>query len=323
MAKILLFGRSGQLGWELARRLAPLGELTVVGSSEVDFSRPEAIRATVRAVRPSLIVNAAAYTAVDRAESEPDLAWAINAEAPGILAEEAARTGSLFVHYSTDYVFDGAKPEPYIETDSTNPINEYGKSKLGGEKAIARAMAGSDGRWLIFRTSWVYGARGSNFLLTMLRMAKERSELRIVDDQVGAPTSSEAIAQATLAVLARVFPIEASHAPAQSPPPPPTLPSDWSGVYHLTCSGSTSWYGFAREFLTRTAEATGATLPALIPIPTSEFPRPARRPANSRLCCDLLRETFGIPLPPWQEALDQVLDQIRDPARSQFRADQS
>jgi dTDP-4-dehydrorhamnose reductase len=329
MAKILLFGRSGQLGWELARKLAPLGELTVVGSAEVDFVRPEPIRAAIRTAQPSLIVNAAAYTAVDKAESEADLAWAINAEAPGVLAEEAARSGSLLVHYSTDYVFDGVKPEPYVETDPTNPINEYGKSKLGGERAIAQAMAGSDGRWLIFRTSWVYGARGSNFLLTMLRLAKERSELRIVDDQIGAPTSSEAIAQATVDVLARVLPVKPGQAPAQSPPS--TFPSEWSGIYHLTCSGSASWFGFARESLTRTASTTGAAIPTLIPIPTVEFPRPARRPANSRLCCDLLRETFGVTLPPWQEALERVLgqlcDQVRDPAHEQaldqLHADQS
>jgi dTDP-4-dehydrorhamnose reductase len=317
MAKILLFGRSGQLGWELARKLASRGELTVLGSAEVDFARPEAIRAAVRAVQPSLIVNAAAYTAVDKAESEPDLAWAINAEAPGVLAEEAARTGSLLVHYSTDYVFDGAKPAPYVETDLTNPINVYGKAKLGGEQAIARAMAGSNGRWLIFRTSWVYGARGSNFLLTILRLANERSELRIVDDQIGAPTSSEAIAQATAAVLARVFAADSPTGTSSQPPsnvPFPTLPADWSGIYHLTCSGAISWFGFAKEFLTCTAHATGSPAPTLIPISTSEFPRPARRPANSRLSCDLLCETFGVTLQPWQRALEWVLDQIRDQA---------
>jgi dTDP-4-dehydrorhamnose reductase len=310
MAKILLFGRSGQLGWELAHTLAPLGELTVLGSTDVDFAHPEAIRAAVRAAHPSLIVNAAAYTAVDKAESEPDLAWAINAEAPGILAEEAARTGSLLVHYSTDYVFDGARSAPYIETDPTNPLNVYGKTKLGGEQAIARATAGPAGRYLILRTSWVYGARGSNFLLTMLRMAKERSELRIVDDQVGAPTSSEAIAQATAAILARVFAEGSAQAGTRSQPPAePTLPADWSGIYHLTCSGAASWFDFASEFLTRRAAVTGAPIPTLIPIPTSEFPRPARRPANSQLCCELVCETFGVTLPTWQQALQRVLDQ--------------
>jgi dTDP-4-dehydrorhamnose reductase len=314
MAKILLFGRSGQLGWELSRKLSSLGELTVLGSTDVDFASPEAIRAAVRSVHPSLIVNAAAYTAVDKAESEPDLAWAINAEAPGVLAEESARLGCLLVHYSTDYVFDGAKPDPYLETDVTNPINVYGKTKLGGERAIARAMAGSEGRWLVFRTSWVYGARGTNFLLTMLRLARERSELRIVDDQIGAPTSSEAISQATVAVLARIFsanpaPAGSETVPALQPSAEP-LPADWSGVYHLTCSGGASWFGFAREFLTSMAEATGAPIPALIPISTVEFPRPARRPANSRLSCELLRETFGITLPPWQQALQRVLEQL-------------
>lgn len=314
MAKILLFGRTGQLGWELSRELASLGELTVLGSTDVDFARPDAIRTAVRSVQPSLIVNAAAYTAVDKAESEPDLAWTINAEAPGVLAEEAARIGGLLVHYSTDYVFDGTKSEPYLESDPTNPINVYGKSKLGGEQSIAQAMAGSEGRWLVFRTSWVYGPRGTNFLLTMIRLAKQRSELRIVDDQVGAPTSSEAIAQATAAVLARFLPIDPGHTWPQagtgSQPLSEPLPADWSGVYHLTCSGAASWFGFAKEFLTRTAEATGATIPTLIPIPTAEFPRPARRPANSRLCGEHLRETFGVTLPPWQQALDRVLTQI-------------
>jgi dTDP-4-dehydrorhamnose reductase len=310
MAKILLFGRTGQLGWELSYKLASLGELTVFGSTDVDFTRPAAIRAAVRSVSPSLIVNAAAYTAVDKAESEPDLAWALNAEAPGALAEEAASLGSLLIHYSTDYVFDGTKPEPWVETDTTNPLNIYGKTKLGGEQAIARAMAGSDGRWLVFRTSWVYGARGNNFLLTMLRLAKERSELRIVDDQVGAPTSSEAIAQATTAVLSRVFSGDPAQAEAPSQPPAEDLPTDWSGIYHLTCSGAASWFGFAREFLTRADETAGTPLPTLIPIPTAEFPRPARRPANSRLSCEHLRQTFGVTLPSWQQALQRVLEQL-------------
>jgi dTDP-4-dehydrorhamnose reductase len=314
MAKILLFGRSGQLGWELARRLASLGELTVLGSTDVDFARPEAIRSAVRAIHPSLIVNAAAYTAVDKAEAEPDLAWAINANAPRVLAEEAARTGSLLVHYSTDYVFDGAKPEAYIETDSPNPINVYGKTKLGGEQAIAAAMAGSEGRYLIFRTSWVYGARGTNFLLTMLRLAKERTELRIVDDQVGAPTSSEAIAQATVDVLDCCFGVDPALGGTRpqplAEPPHPAPPAEWSGIYHLTCSEAASWFGFAREFLTRSTEATGFPIPTLVPISTAEFPRPARRPANSRLSCELLRETFGVTLPPWQQALERVLQQV-------------
>jgi dTDP-4-dehydrorhamnose reductase len=311
MAKILLFGRTGQLGWELAKRLASLGELTVLGSTDVDFADPESIRAAVRAVHPSLIVNAAAYTAVDKAENEPDLAWAVNAEAPGVLAQEAARLGSLLVHYSTDYVFDGAKAEPYIETDPTNPINEYGKSKLGGEQAIASAMDVSEGRFLIFRTSWVYGPRGTNFLLTMLRLAKERPELRIVSDQVGAPTSSEAIAQATVDILARCFGCDPGQAGPRSQTPaeaqPPALPRDRNGIYHLTCSGAASWFEFAKEFLTSTSEATGFPLPELTPISTAEFPRPARRPANSRLSCELLGNTFGVTLPTWQEGLRRVL----------------
>ena len=314
MAKILLFGRSGQIGWELAHRLSSLGELTVLGSTDVDFASPGGIRAAVRAIHPLLIVNAAAYTAVDKAESEPDLARAINAQAPGVLAEEAVRIGSLLVHYSTDYVFDGGKTEPYIESDPANPINVYGRTKLEGEQAIAHAMAGSDARFLIFRTSWVYGARGTNFLLTMLHLAKERSELRIVDDQVGAPTSSEAIAEATFSVLVRVFAEGSTAAGTRLQSSKeialPAFPADWSGIYHLTCSGATSWFGFAEEFLTRTAESSGAQIPRLVPISSAEFPRPARRPANSRLSCELFRETFQVTLPTWQEALQRVLSTL-------------
>ena len=296
MTKIrtLVFGRGGQLGWELRHKLACLGGVAGAGSPEVDFSKPDTIRNAVRAAAPAVIVNAAAYTAVDKAESEPELALAINGTAPGVLAEEARRLGSILVHYSTDYVFDGAKQGSYVETDATNPLNVYGRTKLAGDEAI-QSVGGS---YLILRTSWVYGARGSNFLLTMLRLAKEREELRIVDDQTGAPTSSECIAQATANILAQVL---GSHGGGLE---------GRSGIYHLTCGGETTWFGFAKALLTRSAATSGIAIPKLIPITTSEFPRPAQRPANSRLSCKRLEETFGVRMPPWEEALSLVLETL-------------
>ncbi len=296
MTKIrtLVFGRGGQLGWELRHKLACLGGVAGAGSPEVDFSKPDTIRNAVRAAAPEVIVNAAAYTAVDKAESEPELALAINGTAPGVLAEEARRLGSILVHYSTDYVFDGAKQGSYVETDATNPLNVYGRTKLAGDEAI-QSVGGS---YLILRTSWVYGARGSNFLLTMLRLAKEREELRIVDDQTGAPTSSECIAQATANILAQVL---GSHGGGLE---------GRSGIYHLTCGGETTWFGFAKALLTRSAATSGIAIPKLIPITTSEFPRPAQRPANSRLSCKRLEETFGVRMPPWEEALSLVLETL-------------
>jgi len=292
MTRTLVFGRSGQLGWELRHKLSCLGEVKTVGSGEVDLANPDAIRQAIRDFAPSIIVNAAAYTAVDKAESEPEIAWAINATAPGLLAEEAKRNGSLLIHYSTDYVFDGSKEGPYVESDATNPLNEYGKSKLGGEKAIAAV----GGDFLILRTSWVYGARGTNFLLTMLRLAKEKPELRIVNDQAGAPTSSECIAQTTAHILAQVVGNEGLQGRG--------------GLYHLTCAGATTWFGFAEEFLRKSFAESGSTLPALIPIPTSEFPRPAKRPLNSRLSCKRLEEEFGVKMPDWQTSLSLVLETL-------------
>ncbi len=229
MTRLLVFGRSGQLGWELSHKLSCLGAVKTVGSSEVDFANPDAIRQAIRDFEPSIIVNAAAYTAVDKAESEPEAAWAINAMAPGVLAEESKRIGSLLVHYSTDYVFDGSKDGLYVESDATNPLNEYGKSKLGGEKAIA-AVGGDS---LILRTSWVYAARGTNFLLTMLRLAKEKPELRIVNDQTGAPTSSECIAQTTAHILGQILSGQRSSGPGRS------LSPDLCGSNHVVwiCRG--------------------------------------------------------------------------------------
>jgi dTDP-4-dehydrorhamnose reductase len=279
--RILLLGKNGQVGWELARALAPLGEVTALGRAELDLADVPRLIATVRALQPEVIVNAAAYTAVDKAESEQDAAFAVNATAPRVLAEEAKRSGALLVHFSTDYVFDGAKATPYVEEDPTNPLNVYGASKLAGERAIAAAGC----RHLILRTSWVYGPRGANFMLSMLRLARERPQLRVVDDQVGAPTSSRAIADATAAVLVRAM---------ASP--------GLEGLYHLTASGETSWCGFARAILAR----AGIEIP-VVPIPTEQYPTPARRPRNSRLDCARLRAAFGVTLAPWQESLAEAM----------------
>jgi dTDP-4-dehydrorhamnose reductase len=294
--KILVFGRIGQVGWELRHKLACLGQVTAIEYPEIDFSKPDLIRAVVRTVEPTIILNAAAYTAVDKAESEPELATAINATAPGVIAEEAKRLGSILVHYSTDYVFDGAKQDPYVETDAPNPINVYGRTKLEGDQAIQSV----GGDYLILRTSWVYGARGSNFLLTMLRLAKEQPELRIVDDQIGAPTSSECIAQATSDILAQLLAPSGRGLDGRS------------GIYNLTSTGETSWFGFAQALLTKSSGTFGFTVPNLIPIKTSEFPRPAKRPANSRLSCQRLEQTFGVTLPHWEHALSLVLDTLTE-----------
>jgi dTDP-4-dehydrorhamnose reductase len=295
-SRILIFGRIGQVGWELRHKLACLGQVSTVEYPEVDFTNPDSIRNAVRAVEPAVIVNAAAYTAVDKAESELQVATAINATGPGVLAEEAKRLGGLLVHYSTDYVFDGTKPSPYVETDTPNPINVYGKTKLAGDQTIQSA----GGDYLILRTSWVYGARGSNFLLTMLRLAQERSEMQIVDDQIGSPTSSECIAQATANILAQLLAPSGGGFAGRS------------GIYNLTSTGETTWHGFAKAILTKSSGIFGFTVPNLIPIKTSEFPRPAKRPANSRLSCQRLEQTFGVTLPHWEHALSLVLDTLTE-----------
>jgi len=288
--KILVFGRVGQVGWELRHKLACIGRVVSVDYPEIDFSKPDTIRAAVRAAEPNVIINAAAYTAVDKAETTPDPAWAINATGPGVIAEEAKRLGALMVHYSTDYVYNGAKPSPWVETDAPGPLNVYGQTKLAGDEAIAAV----GGDYVILRTSWVYGARGANFLLTMLRLAKERPELRIVDDQTGSPTTSECIAQATAQIVAQVL------APAGGL-------NGRSGVYHLTSSGATTWFGFANTFLSK--QPAG---PKLTPIPTSEYPVPARRPVNSVLSCQRIADTFGVRMPPWEDALDLVLETLSE-----------
>jgi dTDP-4-dehydrorhamnose reductase len=294
--KILVFGRMGQVGWELRHKLACLGQVTAIEYPEIDFSKPDSIRTAMRAAEPAVILNAAAYTAVDKAESDPELATAINATAPGVIAEEAKRLGSVLVHYSTDYVFDGSKLTPWVETDAPNPLNAYGRTKLAGDQAIQ--ASGCD--YLIFRTSWVYGARGNNFLLTMLRLGKERSELRIVDDQIGSPTSSECIAQATSDVLAQVL------------APGGAGMQGRSGIYNLTSSGETSWFGFTKVILAEAAVRFGSPLPNLVPILTADYPTPAKRPANSRLSCQRVEKTFGVSLPHWEHALSLVLDTLTE-----------
>jgi dTDP-4-dehydrorhamnose reductase len=263
---------------------------------EVDFVNPDSIRSAVRAVEPAVIVNAAAYTAVDKAESELQLATAINATGPGVLAEEAKRLGGLLVHYSTDYVFDGSKLTPWVETDAPNPLSAYGRTKLAGDQAIQ--TSGCD--HLIFRTSWVYGARGNNFLLTMLHLGKERAELRVVDDQIGSPTSSECIAQATSDVLAQVLAPGGAGIQGRS------------GIYNLTSSGEISWFGFTKAILSEAAVRFGSPLPNLVPILTADYPTPAKRPANSRLSCQRVEKTFGVSLPHWEQALSLVLDTLAE-----------
>lgn len=282
--KILLLGRSGQVGAALAPLLRRFGPVFAPTHTEVDLARPDSVRDAVRACSPSLIVNAAAYTAVDRAESEPELAHAVNADALGVLAREASRYDALLVHYSTDYVFDGTKSAPYVEDDAPAPLGVYGQTKLAGEQAVLA----SDCRHLIFRTSWVYAATGRNFLLTMLRLAREQPRLRVVDDQRGAPTSARAIARGTVQALDYAL-----------------GDSGLDGVYHMTAGGQTSWHGFASAILARAGLDTPVD-----PIPTSAYPTPARRPLNSLLDNARLAARFGVRLPDWEAGLDETLKEL-------------
>lgn len=296
MKTILLTGGSGQVGWELQRTLAPLGKVYAPSSHELDLADVDAIVRAMRQIRPHLVVNAGAYTAVDQAESEPELAMAINGTAPGVLAQEAKRMHAALVHFSTDYVFDGSKSGPYRETDPVHPLSSYGRSKLAGEEAI-RAVGVPH---LILRTSWVYGVRGRNFLLTVLRLAQERNTLSVVDDQIGAPTWSRMIAQATALALARGNLAEVS------------------GTYHLSNTGVVSWYGLARaileEYRARLQSRGWPPLmlvpPALIPITSEQYPAKAKRPANSVLDNGKLEKTFGIRLPDWRESLGMALEEV-------------
>jgi len=288
----LLIGKNGQVGHDLLPLLEKVSSVTAVDRSILDLARPDDIRQFVRSVHPEVIVNAAAYTAVDRAEAEPALAEAINAKAPEVLAEEAARVSSLLVHYSTDYVFDGTKPHPYSEEDSICPINVYGGTKAKGEDAIRRAGC----RHLIFRTSWVFSNRGNNFLLTMLKLARQRDELRIVNDQIGAPTSSESIARATVDILEQILRMESPHGNL--------------GTYHMTAGGETSWFGFATQIFRQASAELSSKVPHVDAIPTSEYATAARRPLNSRLSCEKLKSRFGIQIPLWQDCLSSVLASV-------------
>ncbi len=289
LPRILLIGKIGQVGWELRRTLAPMAQVACVDFPEIDLTSGDSIRQWVRETRPNIVINAAAYTAVDKAESEPDKAMKINGVAPGILAEEAKKLGALLVHYSTDYVFDGAKTEPYVETDAPNPLGAYGRSKLAGDEAV-RAIGGAH---LIFRLCWVYGARGQNFMLTMMRLAREREKLRVVGDQVGCPTWSRMIAETTALALKQA--VAAGDLGA------------FTGTYHLASSGVTSWHGFA-DAIVKLMPAEGRKCVRVEAISTAEYPTPTKRPAYSVLACDKLERAFGLRLPHWEESLRQVLE---------------
>jgi len=293
--KILLFGRNGQLGWELNRSLRPLGEIVVLDIEEVDFSEPESLRKIVQDERPDVICNAVAYTAVDKAEEDEELALKINGVAPGVLAEEALKLGALLIHYSTDYVFDGTKEGPYIETDEPNPVNAYGRTKLAGEQALQSSGC----NYLIFRTSWVYASRAHNFLLTILKLAKERDELSIVADQIGSPTSARLIADTTILCL---------H---------PAIKEKRSGIfssalYHLTSSGYTSWHGFSEEIVSTANFYLDANLKVknIKEIPTVDYPTPAKRPMNSCLSTTGVEKKFNIYLPDWRDSLRLCMEEV-------------
>ena len=294
--KILLFGKNGQVGWELQRSLAPLGELVALGSSGHaglcgDLSDLAGLAETVFKVKPDVIVNAAAYTAVDKAEAEPEQAHLINALAPGVLADEAQKLGAWFVHYSTDYVFDGSGGQFWQETDATGPLNVYGRTKLEGEQAVTRCA-----KHLIFRTSWVYAARGANFAKTMLRLAQEREQLKVIDDQIGAPTGAELIADVTALALRAVL---------QKP--------EQAGIYHLAAGGEVSWFDYAR-FVIEQARQRGLPIKvapeAIEPIPTRAYPLPAKRPHNSRLDTRKLKQSFDLALPDWRVGVTRVLGEV-------------
>lgn len=294
--KILLISCTGQVGSELWRGLQPLGEVIPVdrdlaGVTRLDLANPQQIQEVVQQIKPDIIVNAAAYTAVDKAEQDQQVAMAINATAPQLLGELAKQHNALLVHYSTDYVFDGTKNAPYLETDTPCPLNMYGKSKLAGDQAIQASGC----NYLIFRTSWVYGLYGQNFLLTMQRLAKERDELRIVADQIGAPTWSRLIADMTVQVLSQIY----------SPRFEKENLSDISGIYNLTCGGQTNWCEFAQCIVERTPKP-----PRVLPIPTSDYPAPAKRPLYSVLSNQKLADVFGLELPDWKTALNICLSRV-------------
>ncbi|MDN3545602.1 dTDP-4-dehydrorhamnose reductase [Kinneretia asaccharophila] len=291
--KILLLGKNGQLGWELQRALAPLGELIALDRHEGgDLAQPDTLRATLKHHRPDVIVNAAAYTAVDKAESEPELALQINARAPGLLAEYAAAQNALLLHYSSDYVFDGSGSAPRDEAAATGPLSVYGRSKLEGEQAIAASGC----RHLILRTSWVYAARGGNFAKTMLRLAAEREQLKVIADQIGAPTGADLLADLSAHMLRTTL---------QRP--------ELGGLYHAVAAGETSWHAYACHVI-EFARARGVSLKVppeqVLAIPTTDYPTPAQRPLNSRLSTTKLQQAFGLRLPPWQQGVERMLNEI-------------
>jgi dTDP-4-dehydrorhamnose reductase len=296
--KILLLGKNGQVGWELQRSLAPLGEVLALDRHSThycgDLSKPEELIQTVLAYKPDFIVNAAAHTAVDKAESEPELAKILNTEAPVALAKAAEQVGAWLVHYSTDYVFDGSGTHARQEGEGTGPLSVYGQTKLDGEKAIVASGC----KYLIFRTSWVYASRGGNFAKTMLRLAQERDKLTVINDQHGAPTGADLIADVTAQAIRRVL---------------NTQNISFSGVYHLVASGETTWHGYA-SYVIEKAKAIKSDLQIkateVAPVPTSAFPTSARRPLNSRLCTTKLQQAFGLVLPPWQQGVDRMLAEI-------------
>jgi dTDP-4-dehydrorhamnose reductase len=297
--KILLLGKNGQVGWELQRSLAPLGELIALDRHSTaqcgDLSNLAGLAETVRAIKPDVIVNAAAHTAVDKAESEPDLARTLNARAPEVLAVEAAKLGAWLVHYSTDYVFDGCGDKPWVETDATGPLSVYGASKLEGEQLIAQ----HNPRHLIFRTSWVYAARGGNFAKTMLRLGQERDKLTVINDQYGAPTGADLIADVTAHGIRQAL--------------QPGAGADLAGTYHLVASGKTTWFDYAKHVLAQAKliqPAINIKVTDIAPVPTSAFPTPATRPHNSRLDTGKLQTTFGLTLPAWQSGVNRMLAEI-------------
>ncbi|HEY8907100.1 MAG TPA: dTDP-4-dehydrorhamnose reductase [Rhodoferax sp.] len=302
MTKILLLGKGGQVGWELQRSLAPLGELVALDRHSTehcgDLSNLAGLAQTVRDVRPDVIVNAAAHTAVDKAESEPELAHTLNALAPEVLAMEAAKLGAWLVHYSTDYVFDGSGDQPWVETDATGPLSVYGATKLAGEALIAQHGP----RHLIFRTSWVYAARGGNFAKTMLRLGQERDKLTVINDQFGAPTGADLIADITAHAVRQVIQGGAEAAALAL-----------AGIYHLVASGETTWFDYVKHVLAQAQlvqPAIHIKAMQLDPVPSSAFPTPARRPHNSRLDTTKLQATFGLNLPPWQTGVNRMLAEI-------------
>ena len=301
MIRALVIGARGQVGSELVGALDGRAEVVAHDQAGFDLADPDVIRARMREIGAQLVVNAAAYTAVDRAESEPDIAAAVNARAPGILGEEARRAGALLVHFSTDYVFDGTKRSPFVEDDATAPLGVYGRTKLEGERAIAASGCA----YVILRTSWVYAPRGRNFLLAMLALAAKQREIRVVDDQRGAPTAAAQLARAVVALFGATGarPIEADALGRVMDSP---------GLYHATARGETTWFGFAQAIFDAWSRRAGAsfTVPKVLPIPTSEYPTPARRPAYSVLSNAKLERTFGVRLPEWRQGLDEVLSAL-------------